>query len=158
MRLAETVGTRWVLVLGTLASAGALALTLPGSTPTQPRTPVRPYHGCTTGKLARPAPPPKAPAGDFYFETLKSVGDELTSCVVNHAGVTVRLSIDVAPSGRVQNIEVRTFAENLANVDLHVVSCLQTVVSPLVFPASDVELRKVSVYLDPSAIGTDRDR
>ena len=148
MRFAESSGTRAALVLSTLVTAGALALAWPAAAKQTPRSPVRPMHGCGAGhRVAQVAPPP-APTEDPYVVTLRSARGEFERCLANHPDVQVRLTIDIATTGRVDNVEVKTVSADLANVDLHIVKCVQTAVSPLRFPVS-ADPERISTFLKP---------
>lgn len=141
MKIAEISGTRWPLVLASLGALAVAGLAIAGRSaePVTKRTPVRPYHGCGTG-AAHMAPAP-ATMEDPFVATLRSVREPLTACTQLQTDVRIRLSFDVAETGRVHSIEVRAISNDLSHLDLHVVECLRSVVSPLVFPVNDVSTR-----------------
>lgn len=147
MRFAESVRTRCALILSTLATAGALVYAWPtaGAQPEAPRRGVHSMRGCGAGhRIAKVDPP----AEDPYVVALRSARPLLEHCMANHPDVQVRLSIDIAPSGRVENVEVKTIADNLANVDLKIVKCVETAVSTLEFPVA-ADPKRISTFLKP---------
>ncbi len=137
---------RTALVLSTLATGAMLVLAWPcaAAEKAAPREPVRAMHGC--GARAPKAVPPPVQTEDPYVVTLRSAGNALAACVADHPDVQVRLAIDVALDGRVSNVEVRAVSDDLANVDLHIVSCVQTAVSSLQFPAAS-NTKRISTFL-----------
>ena len=146
MRFAESAGTRCALVLSTLVTAAALALAWPaGATKHVPQGPLQRMHGCGAKAPATQAEPPRE---DPYVATLRSARASLASCMANHPDVQVRLSIDIAASGMVDNVEVKTIARDLANVDLKMVKCVQTAVTPLRFPPA-ADRKRISTFLKP---------
>jgi hypothetical protein len=146
MKFAESAGLRCALVLSTLATASVLVLVRPHAAATH-RAPVTPYHGCGAGHRVAPvAAPVSPPAEDPYVVTLRSASGALQVCMSKHPDVQVRLAINISPSGRVANVEVKTLTYNLAHVDLHMVKCVQTAVSSLEFPATG-EAERISTFL-----------
>jgi hypothetical protein len=144
MKFAESVGTRAALVLSTLATGALLALAWPTAAAEKPvsREPVRKMHGCG----ARAAVPAPAPVEDPYVVTLRSVRDGLAACIADHPALQVRVAIDVDLDGSVSNVEVRAISDDVANIDLRVVKCVQTQVSSLQFPSAS-NTKRISTFL-----------
>ncbi|MBL0214402.1 MAG: hypothetical protein IPQ07_10995 [Myxococcales bacterium] len=147
MRFAESVRTRCALVLSTLATAGVLVYAWPtaGAAMVGPRPAVQKMRGCGAGHRVAKVDPPQE---DPYVVTLRSARPALEQCMAKHPNVQVRLSIEIAPSGRVENVEVKTIAHDLANVDLKIVKCVETAVSSLEFPAA-ADPKRISTFLQP---------
>ncbi|MBA3460509.1 MAG: hypothetical protein H0T46_11140 [Deltaproteobacteria bacterium] len=146
MRFAESARTRCALVLASLVTAGLAVAAWPTASAEteQPRGPVKKMRGCGA---KRHAPPPVKPQHqDPYVETLRSARPSLEACITAHPVDQVRLAIDLAPSGQVTNVEVRTMADDLAKVDLQIVKCVKTAVQSLAFPAS-AEPKRISTFL-----------
>lgn len=143
MKLAESVGSRTALVLSALATGALFAATWPchAAEKPAPRGPVRAMHGCGA-KVAKVAPPVEDP----YVVTLRSARDGLAACIADHPELQVRLAIDVGLDGRVENVEVRAISDNLANVDLGIVRCVQRQVSSLQFPVAS-NTKRISTFL-----------
>jgi hypothetical protein len=146
MKFAESAGLRCALVLATLATVGALVVARPHAAAAR-RSAVTPYHGCGAGhRVARVETPVPPPPEDPYVVTLRSASDALQVCMAKHPDVQVRLAINISPSGRVSNVEVKTLTDNLSHVDLHMVKCVETAVSSLEFPATG-EAERISTFL-----------
>ena len=146
MKFAESAGIRCALVLSTLATASVLVVARPHAAAAH-RSAVTAYHGCgASHRAARVDAPVPPPAEDPYVITLRSASGALQVCMAKHPDVQVRLAINISPSGRVSNVEVKTLTDNLAHVDLHMVKCVQTAVSSLEFPATG-EAERISTFL-----------
>jgi hypothetical protein len=153
MRLfAESARTRCALLLATAVTAGTAIVAVATSAPAaadQPRAPVHKMRGCNTKARARAeAPPPSAPTEDPYVAALRSVAPALEACMTGHDELQVRLAVDIGAGGAVTNVEVKTIADDVSAIDLKVVKCVQTVVSPLQFPATGASTR-ISTFLRP---------
>jgi hypothetical protein len=148
MRFAESARTRCALVLSTLVTAGLAFAAWPTASAetAEPRGPVKKMRGC--GAPRYHAPPVQAQGEDPYVATLRTARPALEACVSKHPGLQIRLALDVAPSGRVTNVEVRAITDDIATLDLHIVKCVQGAVSPLVFPES-AEAKRISTFLKP---------
>ncbi len=145
MKLAESAVSRSALVLSALATGALVAAAWPCGAAAKkpvPRAPVRAMHGCGA-RVAKPAPPP---AEDPYVVTLRSAREDLAACIADHPELQVRLAIDVGTTGRVENVEVRAISEDLRNVHLSTVHCVQRVASGLQFPTS-AEPKRISTFL-----------
>ena len=143
MKFAESVGTHAALVLSTLATGAMLVLAWPTAAAEKPvpRERVSKMHGCGT-RAAKVAPPVEDP----YVVTLRSVRDGLAACIADHPVLQVRVAIDVDLDGSVSNVEVRAISDDVANIDLRVVKCVQTQVSSLQFPAAS-NTKRISTFL-----------
>jgi hypothetical protein len=146
MKFAETAGSRCALVLSTLVTGAVLVAAWPTAAAerTAPREPVRKMHGC--GARAAVVAPPPVQAEDPYVVTLRSARDGLAACISDHPELQVRVAIDVDLDGSVSNVEVRAISDNVANIDLHIVKCVQTQVSSLHFPAA-ANTKRISTFL-----------
>ena len=150
MRLfAESARTRCALLLAAAVTAGTaiVAVATSGSpTADEPRAPVHKMRGCGTKMRAAEAAP--APAQeDPYVATLRSVAPALDACMAGH-DFQVRLAVDIGADGAVTNVEVKTIAKDVAAIDMKVVKCVQTAVSPLQFPSTGTTTR-ISTFLRP---------
>lgn len=152
--LAESARTRCALLLATAVTAGtaivAVATSSSRAAP-DPRTPVHKMRGCGTRvRAAEAAAPVQAPPAveDPYVAALRSVAPALDACMKGHDELQVRLAIDIGPTGGVENVEVKTIAKDVAAIDMKVVKCVQTVVSPLTFPGTGSSTR-ISTFLRP---------
>jgi hypothetical protein len=145
MKLAESVGVRSALVLSVLATGALLAAAFPCAAAKNPppREPVRAMHGCGA-RAAKVAPPVQAE--DPYVVTLRSAREGLAACITEHPDLQVRVAIDVDLDGSVSNVEVRAISDDLANIDLGIVKCVQTQVSSLRFPAAS-NTKRISTFL-----------
>jgi len=136
MRFAEIVSTRAMIVVGALSVGTLIAATWECSKPARAHEPraVTPMRGCGQARV-RPAPPPVvAPVQrNGYADTLIAARDSLSACMTNQK-VSVRLSLDISPAGRVTNVMVKANTDDVSQLDMHVVKCLNTAVSPLQFP------------------------
>jgi len=149
MRFAETGSTRAMIVVGALSVltlAAATWETAPAPRTHEPR-PVRPMRGC--GQARRAAPPPVAAAEhrNSHADTLIAARDALSTCMHGQT-VPVRLALDISASGRVTSVEVKAMTDDLAQMDMHVVKCVNAAVSPLAFPRGDHGIR-ISTHLAP---------
>jgi outer membrane biosynthesis protein TonB len=149
MRIAETTGSRAMIAICALSVFALIAATWETAAPArthEPR-PVRPMRGCNQGR-ARVAPPPVVAAEvqrNGHADTLIGARDVLSACMRDQT-VPVRVSLDISADGRVTSVEVRAMADDLAQLDMHVVKCLNAAVSPLVFPRGDAAVR-ISTHL-----------
>lgn len=157
MMFAETASSRPlvnVAAMGAGLIAGmVIALT---STPTEPppqqqrvRTPITPMRGCAE-RAARVAPPARVHHGDptlSYRDVLVEARDRLQACVTGD-GVGYRLALVIAPTGKVSSVEVKADAEDISQIDLKAVRCLERAVSPLAFPQAPHDVR-MSTYISP---------
>lgn len=154
MRLfAESARTRCALVLAAAVTAGTAIVALATSTPTadEPRAPVHKMRGCgTTARTAEPRvqAEDRPAAEDPYVAALRSAAPALDACMKGHDELQVRLAVDIGADGAVTNVEVKTIAKDVAAIDLKVVKCVQTAVSPLAFPATGKATR-ISTFLRP---------
>ncbi len=146
MRSAENAGTRCALVVSALVTAGAVVLAWPvaASEVVAPRGPIHRMQGCGARAPIAVAPPHEDP----YVATLRSARDPLEACMASHPDVQVRLSIDLAASGLVDNVEVKSIAKDLAHVDLKMVKCIETAVTRLRFPPA-ADATRISTFLKP---------
>lgn len=103
-------------------------------------------HGC--GAKAARAAKAEPPREDPYVVTLRSARASLETCMADHPDVQVRLSIDIAASGRVDNVEVKSIAKDLASVDLKMVKCVESAVTSLRFPPA-ADAKRISTFLKP---------
>lgn len=145
MKLAESAGSRLALVLSAVATGALVAAAWPCGAAAErpaPREPVRAMHGCG----ARAATVATPPVEDPYVVTLRSAREGLAACIADYPELQVRLAIDLDVDGRVGNVEVRAISENLANVRLDTVRCVQAQVSHLQFPAA-AEPKRISTFL-----------
>lgn len=149
MWFADSAGTRCALVLSTLSTlliGGAVGLTWSARADREvPRGPVHRMHGCGANEPVARAEPPRE---DPYVATLRSARVSLEHCMAKHPDVQVRLSIDITASGLVENVEVKSIAKDLASVDLKMVKCVETAVTPLRFPAA-ADPKRISTFLKP---------
>ncbi len=141
MRFAEIVSTRAMIVVGALSVGTLIAATWECAKPArthEPR-PVKPMRGCGQAR-ARALPPPVPVAAPVqrngYADTLIAARDSLSACMTNQK-VSVRLTLDISPAGRVTNVQVKANTDDVSQLDMHVVKCLNTAVSPLQFPRGD---------------------
>jgi hypothetical protein len=150
MRFAETGSTRAMIVVGALSVLSLAAATwelAPAPRAHEPR-PVRPMRGC--GQTRRAVPPPVVAPVEHHnnhADTLIAARDALTSCMHGQT-VAMRLALDINAAGRVTSVEVKAMTDHLAQMDMHVVKCVNAVVSPLVFPRGDHSTR-ISTHLSP---------
>lgn len=143
MKLAETVRTRWVLALVSVAF-GATAIVAVTKTCTKVRanqttmqvkkTGVKPWRAC---KERKAAVKPRPPTGSDYRDVLLTAKPAFEKCTINEpAGVTYEIRMPIGPTGQVMSVEVRGVSEDISKVSLGVVKCLETTVSELQFPAT----------------------
>jgi len=149
--LAESARTRCALLLATAVTAGtAIVAAATSSSPApqadEPRAHVHKMRGC--GTKARAAATAPVQAEDPYVATLRSARPAFEACMQDADGVQIRLALDISATGRVENVEVRTMADDVAKIDMRIVKCVQTAVSGLTFPASDGPTR-ISTFLRP---------
>jgi len=148
MRFADSVRTRCALLLVSAATIGVAVHAWPTHQDRHHHgtQPLQAMHGC--GARPRAVVAQVQPVvEDPYVATLRGARVELEKCMATHPEMQVRLAIDVAPSGKVDNVEVRTSANDLTKVDLHVVKCVQAAVSPLEFPSS-ADPKRISTFLN----------
>ena len=149
--LAESARMRLSFVLAAAVTAGTAivaVVTSHAESTDQARAPVHKMRGCGTKARAAEPVPVEAPAEDPYVAALRSVAPQLQACIAGHDNLQVRLAVDIGGSGKVVNVEVKTIAQDVAAIDLKVVKCVQTVVSPLEFPA-DGNFKRISTFLRP---------
>lgn len=148
--LAESARTRCALLLAATVITGtaiaAVATSRTDAAP-EPRAPVHKMRGCGTKARAAEAPAP-VQAEDPYVATLRSARTALDACMKGHDELQIRLAVDIGADGRVTNVEVKTIAKDVAAIDMKVVKCVQTAVSPLEFPATGNSTR-ISTFLRP---------
>jgi len=151
MRFAEIVSTRAMIVVGALSVGTLVAATWECAKPARAHAPrpVSPMRGCGQARV-RPAPPPVvAPVQrNGHAETLIAARDALSACMANQS-VSVRLALDISPEGRVTNVLVKANTDDVSQLDMHVVKCLNTAVSPLQFPRGS-EATRISTHLGAS--------
>lgn len=149
--LAESARTRCGLFLATAVTAGTAILAIATSSPApsseEPRGPVHKMRGCGTRARAAQAAPP-VQAEDPYVATLRSARPALEVCMRGADGVQVRLALDLSAAGVVENVEVRTMADDVAKIDMRIVKCVQSAVSGLAFPTADAP-KRISTFLRP---------
>lgn len=149
--LAESARTRAALLLAAAVTAGTAVVAIVTSSPAperrEARARVHEMRGCGTRARAVEAPPP-VQAEDPYVAALRSARPALDACMAGHDDLQVRLAVDIGPTGKVVNVEVKTIAKDVAAIDLKVVKCVQTAVSPLGFPATGRDTR-ISTFLQP---------
>jgi hypothetical protein len=147
MRFAESARTCCALVLASLVTAGLAVATWPTASAEseQPRGPVQKMRGCGTKRVHAPTPV-QPPREDPYVATLRSARPAFEACLTAYPADQVRVAIDLSTSGRVTNIEVRTMGDDIAQLDLRLVKCVQGAVSSLEFPAS-AEPKRISTFL-----------
>ena len=149
MRFAETSGSRAMLLVSALSVFALVAATWERAKPAAAHDsrPVRPMRGCNQAR-ARAVPPPAAPAEvqhNGYADTLIGARDVLSACMRNQT-VPVRLALDISAAGRVTGVEVKAMTDDFTQLDMHVLKCLDSAVSPLVFPRGDAAVR-ISTHL-----------
>ena len=147
---AESARTRCALLLATAVTAGTAIVAVATSASTakdEVRAPVHKMRGCGTKARAAEAPPP-VQAEDPYVATLRSARPALDACMQGHDDLQIRLAVDIGVDGKVTNVEVKTIAKDVAAIDLKVVKCVQTAVSPLEFPAT-ASTTRISTFLRP---------
>ena len=148
---AESARSCCALLLATAVTAGtaivAVATSTAESKADQPRAHVHKMRGCGTKARDAQATPP-VQAEDPYVATLRSARPALDACMQGHDDLQIRLAVDIGAGGKVENVEVKTIAKDVAAIDLKVVKCVQTAVSPLVFPATGNPTR-ISTFLRP---------
>jgi hypothetical protein len=153
MRLfAESARPCCALLLAAAVTAGTatVAIATSSSAPKadEPRAHVHKMRGCgTKGRAAEAARPP-VQAEDPYVATLRSARPAFEACLDGFPGVQIRLALDLTPAGKVENVEVRTMADDVSKIDMRIVKCVQTAVSGLTFPASDAP-KRISTFLRP---------
>lgn len=151
MRFAEIVSTRAMIVVGALSVGTLIAATWECTKPAPvvKQQPVRPMRGCGQTRV-RPAPPPVvAPIPhNSHADVLIAARETLSACMTNQK-VSVRLALDISPEGRVTNVVVKANTDDVSQLDMHVVKCLNSAVSPLVFPRGDATVR-ISTHLTAS--------
>lgn len=144
MKLAETVRSRWVLALVSVAF-GATAIVAVSKTCTKSRsngvrmtvekTGVKPWRGCKQRKAV--APPHREPTGSDYRDVLLAAKPAFDTCTTREpAGVTYEIRMPIGPAGQVMSVEVRGVSDDITKVNMKVVKCLETTVSRLRFPAT----------------------
>jgi hypothetical protein len=144
MRIAETTRSCSLVALGTLATVSLIAVTwatAPSPAP-EMRSPLRPMRGCAEHVKAAPLPAPKH---NSFADTLIDAREALTACMKN-TPVDVRLSVEISEAGRATSVEVKALTDDVSQLDLHVVKCLDGVVSGLSFPRGPNAVR-VSTHL-----------
>jgi hypothetical protein len=148
---AESARPCCALLLAAAVTAGTaiafVATSAPASNASEPRPHVHKMRGCGTAARAALATPP-VQAEDPYVATLRSARPALDACMQGHDDLQVRLAVDIDGTGQVANVEVKTIAKDVAAIDMKVVKCVQTAVSPLVFPATGAPTR-ISTFLRP---------
>jgi len=145
MRFAETSGSRAMILISALSVLALGAATYEPARPVQSHDarPVRPMRGCN--QAARPVAPPVETHRNGHADTLIAARDVLSACMRGQT-VPVRLSLDISAAGRVTSVEVKAMTEDFTKLDMHVVKCLDSAVSPLVFPRGDAAVR-ISTHL-----------
>jgi len=148
MRFAETSGSRAMIVIGALGTLALAAATWECEAPVRKaevRQQVRPMRGCNQGRPRVATPPVAEVKHNGHADTLIAARDALTACMRDQT-IAVRLALDINPAGRVTSIEVKALTNDFAKLDLHVVKCLDSAASPLVFPRGDAAVR-ISTHL-----------
>lgn len=136
MRIAETAGSRTLLVISSLglvvaAVAAAIAPSAPGPAP---RARSLPMQGCVKAPApARVEPAPRAPTLAGELQLLRN---DLTRCVEGFVDATIALQLH--RDGRVLALELEG---NLGPRPDALRSCVTTVVHAARFPASETEMR-----------------
>lgn len=149
MRFAETSRSRAMLLVSALSVLSLIAATWESAKPARAHDsrPVRPMRGCNPART-RAVSPPVAPAAvqhNGHADTLIGVRDVLSACMRDQT-VAVRLALDISAAGRVTSVEVKAMTDDFTQLDMHVVKCLDSAVSPLVFPRGDAAVR-ISTHL-----------
>jgi hypothetical protein len=134
MRIAETAGSRTLLVISALGLAGAVvaAATAPSAPALRPR--LVPMHGCEKGP-ARVAPPVQAEPVSLSGQ-LQLVRNDLSRCVEGYVHATLGLRLD--RDGQVLALELQG---NLGPRPDALRSCVTAIVKSAQFPASETEMR-----------------
>lgn len=140
MRIAETAGSRTLIVISTLGLAGAIAAMLLAETPEpEVRMPLRPMRGCVHQAPKAPVVP-QAPrvalAPKTHSEQVHALRQDLARCV--DGGVEATLVIVTQRDGTVRDFKLEG---HLGSRPEALVSCMNAVVKPVVFPPSETELR-----------------
>jgi hypothetical protein len=144
MTIAETTRSCSLVALaavGTLSLVAVTWATAPSPAPSVRRV-VRPMRACAEHLVPPPAPAPKH---NSFADTLIGAREALTACMKN-TPVDIRLSIDISAAGRATSVEVKALTDDVSRIDLHVVKCLDGVVSGLTFPRGPDAVR-VSTHL-----------
>jgi len=148
MRFAETSGSRAMIVIGALGTLALVAATWECEAPArkaEARQQVRPMRGCNEGRARVATPPVAEIKHNGHADALIAARDALTACMRDQT-IAVRLALDISPAGRVTSVEVKALTDDFAKLDMHVVKCLDTAASPLVFPRGDAAVR-ISTHL-----------
>lgn len=144
MRIAETTRSCSLVALSAVASLSLVAVTwatAPAPAPTV-RTPLQPMRGCGGPVAKAPLAPPKH---NSFADTLIGARESLTACMKNQP-VDIRLSLEISEAGRATSVEVKALTDDVSQIDLRVVKCLDGVVSGLTFPRGPNAVR-VSTHL-----------
>ena len=148
MRIAETTGSRATIAISALSVFALIAATWETAAPRAHESrPVRPMRGCNQART-RAVPPPIAPAEvqhNGHADTLIGAREVLSACMRDQT-VPVRLALEISAAGRVTSVEVKALTDDMTKIDMHVVKCLDTAASPLVFPRGDAAVR-ISTHL-----------
>jgi hypothetical protein len=136
MSLAETAGSRTLLVLSALGLAGAVvaAAVAPSAPAPAPRPRLLPMHGCA--KAPAPVAPPVQAEPASLSGQLQIVRDDLSRCVVGFVDATLALRLD--RDGHVLALELY---RNLGARPDALRSCVTAIVKSAQFPASETEMR-----------------
>lgn len=147
MRLAESVRAHWFLALTSVAFVGSTVAVLAMCPEKETKIisvekSKSPRIGKCGGAKSRKLAPAHVEAktdGATYRDALLVAQPALQRCMDRFAGhdVAYRVSVNVGPNGRVVDVEVKAESQNLADVNLHAVACIEKAISPLAFPRSE---------------------
>lgn len=136
MRLAETVGSRTLIILSSLGLAGAIAVWLAQPAPAERArgADLRPMRGCMQRRTPPVVKPP--PTARTHSEQIHALRQDLARCV--EGGVDATLVIATRRDGTVREVKLDG---NLGPRPEALRACMNAVVKPVQFPASETELR-----------------